>query len=226
MGHLLQLLQKSNLVEPKGIIYDFDGVICDSVNVKTDAFATMFSSYGQEIQKEVVAFHLQNGGISRFEKFRHYYNNLLCKQISEETVNKLADDFALLVKDKVINSPYIKNADFFIERHSKKVKQYICTGTPETEMIEIAEKKNIAHFFKGIFGSPRKKTDIINSIIASTGFLPEEFIYFGDATTDFVAAMECSVPFIGIYSPETIFPAGTKVIHDFSNLDITSLLLK
>ena len=36
----------------KAIIYDFDGVICDSVNVKTEAFGEMYAQYGKEIQKK------------------------------------------------------------------------------------------------------------------------------------------------------------------------------
>ena len=54
----------------KNIIYDFDGVICDSVNVKTEAFAKIYSEYGHSIVSKVVDYHNLHGGISRYEKIQ------------------------------------------------------------------------------------------------------------------------------------------------------------
>ena len=75
MEHQLLLLQLVNRI--KAIIFDYDGVIAESVNVKTEAFAEMYKPYGESILKKVVSHHEANGGISRFEKFRIYHN--LCK---------------------------------------------------------------------------------------------------------------------------------------------------
>ena len=36
----------------ESIFFDFDGVIADSVNVKTEAFAKMYESYGKEVKKQ------------------------------------------------------------------------------------------------------------------------------------------------------------------------------
>ena len=57
----------------KGIIFDFDGVIADSVQVKTDAFAALYKPYGPDIVKKVVEHHEANGGMSHFEKIRLYH---------------------------------------------------------------------------------------------------------------------------------------------------------
>ncbi|MGB9498885.1 MAG: hypothetical protein ACKVE4_03865 [Dissulfuribacterales bacterium] len=59
----------------QAIFFDFDGVIFDSVNVKTDAFANMFEVYGAEVRDAVVKYHLDNGGVSRMEKFKYYYRH-------------------------------------------------------------------------------------------------------------------------------------------------------
>ena len=58
----------------KGIIFDFDGVIAQSVEVKTEAFADMYKEYGKAVVNKVVQHHEDNGGMSRFEKFRLYHN--------------------------------------------------------------------------------------------------------------------------------------------------------
>jgi len=61
----------------KAIIFDFDGVIVESVQVKTDAFAEIYNPFGKEIVQKVVKHHKANGGISRFEKFELYHRNFL-----------------------------------------------------------------------------------------------------------------------------------------------------
>ena len=48
------------------LIFDFDGVLADSVEVKTRAFAKLFQSYGPEIEDRVVKYHRNNGGMSRY----------------------------------------------------------------------------------------------------------------------------------------------------------------
>jgi beta-phosphoglucomutase-like phosphatase (HAD superfamily) len=40
----------------QAIFFDFDGVILDSVHVKTEAFAAMFRKYGPEIERAVFGF--------------------------------------------------------------------------------------------------------------------------------------------------------------------------
>jgi beta-phosphoglucomutase-like phosphatase (HAD superfamily) len=52
------------------IIFDFDGVILESVTVKTEAFRELFSSE-PDCPDEIVEFHKRNGGMSRYDKFRH-----------------------------------------------------------------------------------------------------------------------------------------------------------
>ena len=55
----------------QAIIFDFDGVIADSVNIKTVAFAEIYEPFGNHISELVVSHHLINGGMSRYEKFKY-----------------------------------------------------------------------------------------------------------------------------------------------------------
>src|SRR5687768_6679568 len=40
------------------VVLDFDGVLVESVDVKTRAFARLYSRYGSDVEAEVVAYHL------------------------------------------------------------------------------------------------------------------------------------------------------------------------
>ena len=61
------------LVMIKGIIFDFDGVIAESVHIKSSAFSDLYKSYGEDIVKRVVKHHEANGGMSRYKKIRYYH---------------------------------------------------------------------------------------------------------------------------------------------------------
>ena len=54
------------------IFWDFDGVIKDSVDVKTQEFVKLFESSGSHVAEQVRLHHEANGGISRFEKLPLY----------------------------------------------------------------------------------------------------------------------------------------------------------
>ena len=48
------------LDEIEAIFWDFDGVIADSVDVKTRAFEEMFTPYGEAVLKQVIEDHRQH----------------------------------------------------------------------------------------------------------------------------------------------------------------------
>ena len=52
----------------KVIIFDFDGVILDSLQIKTDAYADFYRPFGNNIVNKVINHHTLNGGMSRYDK--------------------------------------------------------------------------------------------------------------------------------------------------------------
>ena len=206
-------------MKPKILIFDFDGVICDSVHVKTSAFIELYKQYGESVQDEVKKYHLKYGGISRYEKIKYFQSELLGLNTTDETVNEIAKQFSNLVKEKVITSPFINGAKEFIQKQSLNFSQYICTGTPELEMIEIINRRGLKKFFTEVYGSPRTKIEIIYKILKDSKLSPNNCLFFGDSLTDYMAAKKCSVNFIGIQNNETCFPDGTILVKDFTELD-------
>ena len=180
----------------KGIIFDFDGVIAESVQVKTDAFAEIYKNYGSDIVKKVVEHHEYNGGMSRFEKIKFYHESFLDKNITEEEIMDFANQFSDLVVEKVIAAPYVSGAFEYIQKSYKKYKLFISTGTPTEEMIQILKGRKIDHYFSDVFGSPDKKTIHINNIRSRYGLKSNELIYYGDSKSDFDAAVNANIAFV------------------------------
>ena len=65
-----------NLKLYKNLIFDCDGIIFNSNKIKTEAFKEVVSHYGNEAAKELVKFHVMNGGISRYKKFNYFFETI------------------------------------------------------------------------------------------------------------------------------------------------------
>ncbi len=180
----------------KNIIFDFDGVICESVDIKTDAFYEMYLPYGKEIAQKAKEHHMQNGGMSRFDKFRYYEQEFMGEALSEEKMKKLSEEFSKRVKQKVIAAPFVKGMFEFLKDYSQNYMCFIVSATPMDEIQEISRKKNIERFFLGIFGSPQNKIEWGKYILETYKLKADETLFVGDAKSDYNAAKENNMNFL------------------------------
>lgn len=179
----------------KAIIFDFDGVIAESVDVKTEAFKELFK-YRSDIVDDVEKFHLENGGMSRYDKFRYIYKNLLKEPLSDELFNELCEKFHVLVVDKVVEAPFVPGAQEVLDIWEGAYTMYIVSGTPQEEMDEVVRRRKLGRYFSAVLGSPASKTDLINGILKDKGYKPEEVLFIGDSKNDLNAAKDTGVTFI------------------------------
>jgi HAD superfamily hydrolase (TIGR01549 family) len=203
----------------QAVFFDFDGVILDSVDVKTQAFADMFSQYGPEIEKAVVDYHLANGGVSRYEKFKYYYNNLLNKKIGPRKLQSLGEEFSEMVIEKVLNSEFVPGAiETLRNLKQQKVPCFIASGTPDYEIKNIVKYKELEAYFKEVHGSPQKKEQIILDISKRYRYKLSECLFIGDAITDYNAALKCGTKFLGVIKDKenSPFPKHTWITSKIS----------
>jgi HAD superfamily hydrolase (TIGR01549 family) len=204
------------------IILDFDGVILESVSVKTEAFRTLFSSIPEHVD-EIVQFHIDNGGMSRFDKFRHIYYKILAEDLPDEKFEQLSSRFSEIVEEAVTQAPFVDGAPEFLQSASGRYRLYIVSATPQDELRRIVDLRGISGFFTGTFGSPEKKMDHIRRIIAENNLNPDGVFFVGDAVNDWDAAHKSGVRFIGRIKPgdpdrfENL-PGVEKTIADLHDL--------
>lgn len=178
------------------IILDFDGVILESVSVKNEAFRILFTPERDHVD-EIVKFHISNGGMSRFDKFRYIYREILHRELDPATFRSLSEEFSRLVFQGVINSPFVPGAKDFLKKFHAHIPLYIVSATPVQELREIVRVRDISPYFQDVYGAPRKKTDCIQEILTKTGTFPHEALFVGDARNDFAAAQSAGISFIG-----------------------------
>lgn len=204
----------------KAIALDLDGVIIESLDIKTQAFAEMFRHY-PEHRDAIIDLHLQNLGISRYEKFKTIYRDLLDQPISDRELQRLGVQFSGLIFDRIVQCPFVDGALEFLRKRSNAYKLFVASGTPEEELHEIVRVRGLTSLFTGVFGSPRGKHEILRAIMHDEHLVPEEVLFVGDALTDYVGALGARVYFVGRV-PEGVenpFSGDVVTVRSLSELD-------
>jgi len=182
----------------QAFFFDFDGVLADSVEVKTKAFARLFEPFGPEVCAMVVDHHRRHSGVTRVEKFRHYYQQFLHQALPEEELAELCRRFARLVVDEVVAAPEIPGAETFLRLSVEKLPLFVVSAAPEAELQEIVGFRGWSRYFREVRGAPRSKRENLAILLQKYDLAAERCLFFGDAEADYRAAQACGVRFIGI----------------------------
>ena len=81
-------MKESTLKSAKLIIWDFDGVIKESTEIKSSCFCKLFHSYGTDFVNKVLCHHLENQGVSRQKKIALYLS-----WVDKLTTQELIDQY-------------------------------------------------------------------------------------------------------------------------------------
>ncbi|APW66492.1 haloacid dehalogenase [Poseidonibacter parvus] len=191
----------------KTIFWDFDGVIIDSMAVRDIGFELIAkqATNSQNIIDEFITYHRYNAGLSRFVKIKHLYENMLNKSISQEEINNFANEFSILMKEKLVDEKYlISQTVEFIEKNYKDYNFHIVSGSEEKELNFLCKELGLSKYFKTIEGSPTHKNDLVKNILSKYKYNIRECILIGDSITDYKASVANNIKFYGFNNMELI----------------------
>jgi len=181
--------------EIEAIFWDFDGVIKDSVEIKSDAFEDLFSPFGLNFSKKVRTHHENNTGLPRYDKLPLYIE-WSGQKVSVELIDEYLNKFSNLVKKKVIYSEWVPGVLSFLESNWQKKTFFLVTATPQSEIEQIISELNIQYYFKEVVGSPIMKNDSIKSLLNKYSICQKNALLIGDSASDHNAAKFNNISFI------------------------------
>jgi 5'-3' exonuclease len=147
----------------KIILWDFDGVIMDSNAVRDLGFERVLADYPKDSVAELMKFHHQNGGLSRYVKFRYFFEKVLKEEITEEKIQErfgvLTENFILfktLVGDNSDKIPGVKGMGegkllkFFPELAEQELTLEDIFSISETKLKENKMYAKVLHSFDDV----------------------------------------------------------------------------
>ena len=180
------------------ILWDFDGVILDSMKIKGDGFRELFEGFSDDTLDKMEKYHYAHGGVSRFDKIKYFYNELLGEKILEDKVLFLADRFAKIIEKNLYNKEnLIMDSIEFIQSNYKKYNFHIVSGAEHNELNSLCQHFNLSQYFDSIDGSPTKKDILVKNVIEKYNYSKDEVVLIGDAITDYNASVKNEIGFYG-----------------------------
>ncbi|SHN53901.1 HAD family hydrolase [Desulfovibrio litoralis] len=181
----------------KAIIFDCDGVITESVEAKTEAFAILSKRWGEKASKALLDYHHLHGGVSRLKKLEWLFKEVLKQEITQAELNSLAEEFAQISLTQVLNSKFVPGFEKVLDYFYGKIPLYVASGAPHNELGQVLKHKGIYDKFVSVLGSPPDKATLLGNIVKQSGLLPQDCLMVGDSQTDLDAANIVGTLFYG-----------------------------
>jgi len=182
------------IAQYKAIFFDFDGVIKDSVEVKSDAFYELFLPFSKELADKVKKHHEDNGGMSRYEKL-FIYLGWADQSTEKKTIEEYASEFSQKVTQRVIDSPWVCGVLDYLKNNHEQI-FYLVSATPQKEIEMILKALHIDKHFDVIVGSPTAKDVAVSYILDQYRLGAADCVMIGDAISDYNAAKKNNISFV------------------------------
>lgn len=210
--------------EYKVAIFDCDGVILDSNQVKTKAFALALAGEDPELVNELVEYHKRNGGISRYIKFEYFFKTIKAQSNYQIDLASALDRYGVLSKKGLLSCNEIPGIRDTLEGLKElNIPCYVNSGGDQEEVRAVLGARGLDQYFVGILGSPKTKIENLSSL-DKVGRLQAPALFFGDARSDYDASKEFGLDFVFV-SAVSEWSEGRdvcrnsmiKMVRDFSS---------
>lgn len=205
----------------KNILWDFDGVILDSMKVRDLGFEQIFKDYNENQVAQLIDYHRKNGGLSRYVKIQYFYEQILGKKIDDQKILKYAMEFSQIMRKKLIDKKnLISDSVQFIEDNYQKYNFHIVSGSDQEELRYLNSALGLTNFFLSIHGSPTPKKKLVSDLMLLHNYKREETCLIGDSINDYEAANINKIDFYGYNNNKLLeeeITLETNYIKSFKN---------
>ncbi|MBU4346229.1 MAG: beta-phosphoglucomutase family hydrolase [Candidatus Omnitrophica bacterium] len=205
----------------KGVIFDLDGVIVNTVPSHFEAWKKLFGEYGKDFAFQ--EYKEKVDGIPRIDGVRAILKDLPEQELQKAAAKKQGYFLEFLEKDgiKVYNS----TVDFIKEAKGHNLKVAVISSSKNC--LYILKKAGIDNLFDIIItGNDIKKgkphPDVFLLAGARLGLEPEECLVFEDAVLGVEAAKRGNFKCVGVdrYQEPRRLSKADLVISDFSEINL------
>ncbi|MBI3274148.1 MAG: HAD family hydrolase [Candidatus Colwellbacteria bacterium] len=182
---------------PKILVFDFDGVLVDSNEMKYQAWLELFPHH-QDFMRDVLSTMYYH---TRFVILRHINERVGApeeKQKKESWIRDYAEKYNAIVGQGVSRLGCIPGVCEALEFLSLKYRLFINSGTIEESLQESVRDLGISHFFVRVFGASRTKAENLARIMYQERASSHEIVMIGDGDPDYSAARHYGIFFIGV----------------------------
>ena len=197
-------------------VFDFDGTLVDSTEIKWQGFETTFEDFPEYLE-EIVSYCRGFNHTPRDDKFRHVCEAILGRPYTEQMAALLHERFERVTTDAIVNAAEIPGAERFLHRVKESCETAVLSSTPHAILIDILEKRGWVELFDHFQGAPVDKAKWLVELQMLKALESLEIVFFGDMPEDAAAARSVGCAFVGVAN-EKLKPEVAWFIRDYREL--------
>ena len=191
------------------IIFDCDGVILNSNQLKTKAYyKASFPSYGHELASSLTTYLMNNTGKTRDYFIDYFLKNIVPSDISELGHEELFNRVTLEIQKGLMECE-VSPCLFELREKTPNTKWFVVSGGVEKELRNVFQNRSLFDLFDGgIYGGPRTKDEILTSL-CNKNHIKFPVLFLGDSKYDHEVARKAKLDFL--------FVSGWSGFKDWQN---------
>lgn len=187
----------------KVVVFDFDGTLIDSNQLKHDAFFQLFpvDEYHHNIISDVLKEFLEE---SRYVILREIVKRIGHNSREGTEIEDLAAKYNDIVVEDAKTCKEIPGAQKTLQTLCGKYHLYLSSTTPQEALEEIIKHKEWDSYFRKIFGHPHNKITTLREIIQRESVNNTEVMVVGDGESDRISTNNVGCSFFKIKNKNSL----------------------
>ncbi len=186
------------LLQARLVMFDCDGVLLQSNNVKTDAIAHVFADVDARLRQRCLQTFKQHFGQPRDSHFERFPDIL---QVASGDRGKFIAEKTAQYRDYLeanypLSIPVPGALGLCDALSSKGVSTCVITGGVSQEACRALRHNGFNGITEAVFGAPVSKNDHMAQQLRTFGVSADEAVYVGDALSDLEACIRADIPFL------------------------------
>jgi phosphoglycolate phosphatase len=171
------------------VMFDYDGVIVNSLEVFTTCFIRACSENGlEEINAPKDVLYLFEGNV---------YESMMRLSVDKSTIEKIFKQYEILQGVQLVNLELFIGMNEALQRIAKKHQVYIITSNLSSAVIQVLNQNDI-DCFKDVIGAEKEKSKIKKIQNTMSLHLGVPAYYVGDTKGDMIEGKNAGTQTIGV----------------------------
>jgi phosphoglycolate phosphatase-like HAD superfamily hydrolase len=209
----------------RAIVFDFDGVLVDSNDVKQSAYFRIFEHLGPGTAAIIRDCLTASPDGNRFQKIRlildclREHGSFAETEEPDRCIGRYAEAYSEICEEHAATCAEVGGASAVLPVLFRQYPLHVNSATWEEALRRVVRRRGWEHFFQTVAGSPTSKVENLRAILERGNLSAADVLMVGDGRRDLEAAKVCGCPFVGVRNPHNDFdPMGLTMIDTLHEL--------